>query len=313
MYLLDRLFRRKIIIGIHGLDNKPPPALLAGWWRKAISEGFVQMGFPEAPVHFELAYWADVLHEKPLDPTISDPKDPRYLNDPYVPGHPGVYLKDKKTETRKKILKVLEEKLFDLAYDGPGVGLANAIANKLIHVRLGDMEAYMRGAPPIQPHDSRSAAEAIRDRLASLIRKHRGKQILILSHSMGTLVAYDTLTRDVPDIPIHTYVTMGSPLGLPPIMRQACRRQGLDFRKDCKLSGPENVTHHWYNFSDLEDPVATNFDLADDYAANTRGIGPEDIQIRNNYEFNGHRDPHTIYGYLRAPEVMRVVRGFLKG
>jgi len=135
---------------------------------------------------------------------------------------------------------------------------------------------------------------------------------MLIAHSMGTIIAYDILTRLLPEIKIHTLITIGSPLGLPPVMNEFFRAKGGEVSKDMKLPAPEQVTRHWFNFADLEDPIATNFDLADDYSKNSRGVGPVDVIIHNNYRFGGERDPHTLYGYLRAPEVADVIRLFLE-
>ena len=32
--------------------------------------------------------------------------------------------------------------------------------------------------------------------------------------------------------------------------------------------------------------------------------------IYNNYEYNRKRDPHKLYGYLRAPEVAKAINEF---
>ena len=48
---------RKVIIGIHGLGNKPPKALLKIWWKKAIREGLKAIGHSRFFVKFELIYY----------------------------------------------------------------------------------------------------------------------------------------------------------------------------------------------------------------------------------------------------------------
>jgi triacylglycerol esterase/lipase EstA (alpha/beta hydrolase family) len=51
--------------------------------------------------------------------------------------------------------------------------------------------------------------------LAETLVKHRRKKILLIAHSMGSIIAWDVLTKMVPQIKIHTLVTIGSPLGNP--------------------------------------------------------------------------------------------------
>ena len=56
----------KVIIGIHGLGNKPPKSVLEEWWKLSIEEGFKKMGKPISPFKFELVYWADVMYNLSL-------------------------------------------------------------------------------------------------------------------------------------------------------------------------------------------------------------------------------------------------------
>lgn len=54
-----------IIIGIHGLKNKPEKDLLAGWWLASIQEGLRRNVACEVPLTFELVYWADIQYPAP--------------------------------------------------------------------------------------------------------------------------------------------------------------------------------------------------------------------------------------------------------
>ncbi len=71
------------------------------------------------------------------------------------------------------------------------------------------------------------------------------------------------------------------------------------------------MVRNWYNFSDLEDKVAINYNLGDDYDENSHHIRANDKIVLNNYEHNGHRNPHKIYGYLRTPEFAEIIDEFL--
>jgi len=59
----------RFILGIHGLRNKPPQALLNEWWQLALREGLERIGHPRINIPFELVYWADLLYPEPLDPS----------------------------------------------------------------------------------------------------------------------------------------------------------------------------------------------------------------------------------------------------
>ena len=153
----------------------------------------------------------------------------------------------------------------------------------------------------------------IRHRLAEILRKHKNKQILLLSHSMGTVIAFDVLVNMIPDVQIHTLVTMGSPLGLPVIMKKIMAETKMPINKSGKIPAPENIMKHWYNISDLDDRIAVNYDLGDDYSVNSYNVAPEDIIVRNCYEYHGVKNHHKSYGYLRTPEVTRIINNFIVG
>ena len=67
----------RIIIGIHGLKNKPPEAVLKKWWKASIREGLAAVGHPEQNFQFDLVYWAKYLHSRPLNPEEEDRKSPQ--------------------------------------------------------------------------------------------------------------------------------------------------------------------------------------------------------------------------------------------
>ena len=77
---------KTILIGIHGLRNKPPKYLLTSWWRKSIDEGFRIVNIPLPYYSLEIAYWAQYMHIRPQDSAITDQSDPRYLWEPYITG-----------------------------------------------------------------------------------------------------------------------------------------------------------------------------------------------------------------------------------
>ena len=77
------------------------------------------------------------------------------------------------------------------------------------------------------------------------------------------------------------------------------------------VTTPPTVLRHWYNLSDLEDRVAFNYDLCDDYDPNARGVGADDKIVYNDYEVDGAPNHHKIYGYLRTREMAAILHDFL--
>jgi alpha-beta hydrolase superfamily lysophospholipase len=149
--------------------------------------------------------------------------------------------------------------------------------------------------------------------LTNVLKKHRNEKIMLVAHSMGSIIAYDVLTLDASDVPIDTFVTIGSPLGLPIIKSRIVAERRQDPSQKGILKTPENIGSHWYNLADLRDKIAINYTLQDDFKENTQQIGPVDKIVTNDYTFEDQKNPHKSYGYLRTPEMAEIISGFING
>ena len=61
----------------------------------------------------------------------------------------------------------------------------------------------------------------------------------------------------------------------------------------------------------MEDKVAFNYKLNDDFSESSNGLRITDFVVYNTYSSNGQRNPHKSYGYLRTPEVAEKIYQFL--
>ncbi|MCU0847343.1 MAG: GPI inositol-deacylase [Spirochaetes bacterium] len=312
MGIINKIFQRKIIILVHGLANKPSSRLLQKWAKKSIKEGFSYVNAPVKFFRMESSYWADLMHEKPQSFGEKDENSECFLDDPYIKGDTSAYKNFKPSGLKMKLWDKLEDKIDEMFFKENGLIKLDFISDVVIRNLLKDLDHYWRRKCPVLKYSNLEARDAIRDRLIAILKKHRNKKIMLIGHSMGSIIAYDVMVKSLPDIGIHTFITIGSPLGLPMIMKKNMEEMGKEFRKGAMVPSPENITGRWYNFADLNDPVALNYSLANDYEKNSKGLGPEDIVVYNNYEKDGRRHPHKLYGYLRAPEVSRVIYQFLK-
>ena len=58
---------RYIIVGVHGLANKPSEPTLTNFWKKSILEGLKRnCGNTEQKVNLDVVYWADINYPKPI-------------------------------------------------------------------------------------------------------------------------------------------------------------------------------------------------------------------------------------------------------
>lgn len=280
-----------VVIGVHGRAPKPEQSQLKYWWHQAVLEGLERNEHrsPDNPIEFELAYYADVFHE-PLSFAQNDEPYAKAKGTGPLPTyeafHSRAYVSDKVDD------------LIDAVRHHIGQG---GLAEEALKQRMRDLHQYYADAV------KRSAVQqALRNVLEPEL--NRGKRIMLIGHSMGTIVAYDVLRdlgRENPSQTVQHFITLGSPLGLPYVkyMIQAARDQ---------VRTP-SIVEKWSNFSDPDDWVSADTHLQDDYAPNTRGIAVADDLVINGYVSpkTGQSNEHKSYGYLRTPEFSRVVRTFL--
>jgi hypothetical protein len=296
----------KIILGIHGLGNKPPLHILKEWWEMSIRDGLNAINHPFPFSNFKIVYWANFIHSEPLNITEKDSEDPLFIEDPY--STEGEIERSEPEPLQKKIRDYLERQLDKLLLNEDLSINFSSISDFIIRHFFQDLDIYYSSNLKDGDRSHFLAREVIRENLAHILREHKNDEILLIAHSMGSIIAYDVLTRIVPEVNIDTFVTCGSPLGIPVIMSKIRAEQQS---KVHNISVPENIKRVWYNLSDLRDRVAVNYNLADDYAENSKGIGIIDKQVHNSYEYKGKKNPHKSYGYLRSPEMAEIIYAFL--
>jgi hypothetical protein len=302
--------RRKIIIGIHGLSNKPPQKLLAKWWRKSIREGLHRHHSVLKNFSFRMVYWADIIYEKPQDSTIIDLNHPRHLDEPYVPFQSAQ--NPSKGSWGKILFDRFENVIDDLFLSKNSWVNLGYIADQVIRRKYKDLDIYYRQDLLTGEVNSESLArEVIRKRLRNILLAHKGKKIMLIAHSMGSIIAYDVLYELKKEIEIETFVTIGSPLGLPMIISKFFEEHQIEYDSSTKRPTPEGLKS-WYNFADIDDGIASNDDLSNEFAPNSAGVSPIDSNIYNDYKNWKTKNAHKSFGYLRTQEISKVVFDFLK-
>ncbi|MBN1478651.1 hypothetical protein EH223_16960 [candidate division KSB1 bacterium] len=294
----------RLIIGIHGLRNKPAAAILKDWWILSIRDGFDNISRPQLTFQFELVYWVDLLYKQPCDPFLLDKNNPLYLKNPYKKlEFNSLHQIDHKRQRRLERLEKISNQLF---HSDRVLESFEGISDRLIHSRFHDLEVYLRNQTGYLEASDRPIRDVILERLGNLLLKYRHKKILLLAHSMGSIVAYDVLSQPDNPFKIHTLITMGSPLGQPTIMSKfTYSNPVID-----KLKTPDNV-EKWLNLADLRDIVALDPTLGDDYAPNANDMSPLDIFVDNTYEWEGVPNPHSVFGYLQTSVCAEYIHNFL--
>jgi len=277
------------IIGVHGLANKPPRARHELDWVKAITEGLQRnSNVSLTTLNFRLVYWADVLYQQPV---VND-------EEPYQQAAstgPLTTYKDGWRDEVRATLSSVGGKAFDAAKRWLGI---DTVADVVLQAKLEDLAKYYEDA---------TIRNELRKRLREVITAEKDKRLMVIAHSMGSIIGYDVLRelgKENTPIAIDHFITIGSPLGLPHVKLKI-------FEKNQALRSP-SIVRQWTNLADRRDPVAFDTHLGDDYEANDRGVAVRDDLIINSYKGpTGKTNYHKIYGYLRAPELSDLVRKFI--
>ena len=182
------------------------------------------------------------------------------------------------------------------------------VASERMEVHLRDLLRYLGDANGVATH----ARGLLKTPLQAAALAHR--PVLLLAHSMGSVIAYDglwELSHDARDrARVDLLVTMGSPLG----QRYMQRRL-----KGANKSGygryPANI-RRWKNLAAVGDLTALDREMANDFTEMLElGLleGIEDEAILNYYRLNGELNVHAEYGYLVNEHTARTIVSWWRG
>lgn len=301
---------------IHGILNKAAPdELLADWQRSLAEDGGLSLG--AEGVSSTMVYWADVLYEKPLrsgsgEERLEAAPDAARLEEVPMGWRAGLHGSERElVEALARRLGYDEVGDADPAPSGPQAGpslervpLPGFLKRRILAALLRDVHHYLYDVEwSPRPGARYRVRREIRQRFVAALRQagERPGPHVVISHSMGTVIAYDCLKR-VPECPrVDALVTIGSPLGLDEIQDALVpgwsRADGFP---------RERVAGRWVNVYDGLDPVA-GFDgnLANDFRRDGASA-VEDI-----HEPSSGRWRHDIAKYLHGPRLREAVRALL--
>ena len=167
-----------------------------------------------------------------------------------------------------------------------------------------------------QNHDG--IAGQVRELLKAPLRRlfADGDRVLLIGHSMGSIIAYDALWElsHVEHNPgrVDLFLTLGSPLGMHYVQNQL-----LGFRRRDDQRFPRNV-RRWVNVAAHGDLTALDPEIGRHFREMVEQQAIELIDDRHHGVFNGFRNErglnaHRSYGYLVEPHVARAVAGWWQG
>lgn len=176
------------------------------------------------------------------------------------------------------------------------------IATEHMELHLRDLNRYIKNQGEAAEHARQILKAALRQAYAA------ERPILLMAHSMGSVIAYDSLWQmsraHREPMQIDLLLTMGSPLGQDYIRK---RLKGNDAIGDVRY--PKNI-RNWINLSAVGDLTAINPTLKHNFQGMLAASLLEDIedrQIENWFRLDGVLNTHSEYGYLVNPETAAIV------
>ena len=191
-----------------------------------------------------------------------------------------------------------------------GIGSFFGISQPLIHLVAPDMTEYWNP-------DSEFGSK-VRFRMTPPLRDamDRDDDILVIAHSLGCMIAYDTFWKfartgeyrpTYTDKEINLFVTLGCPLGDETVKKNLKGAQAHGLRRF-----PTNITS-WLNIAAEDDFVSHDQEIVNDYKEMVPELTPsiKDERIYNLAVRHGKSNPHHGAGYLIHPTVADAVADWL--
>lgn len=292
--------KNTLVVYIHGIAPKPAPAVLKGEWDLSLFGR--DMG-----AESRMAYWADILHD-PSDTLVKAVRSARKkrLSQEEIRGE---ILKDAGVDPNDKDAQEFVDNL--LISVGGG---ANLVRPRGVNKKVIPLPEFLRG--PIAEAFLRffvkdtaayffdaKVRKQIKQRLIDQLPTG-GEPFILVSHSQGTIVAFEVLSELKRRAKTALLVTLGSPLGLQEVQDELVKSK-------LSLRVPADVDM-WHNFSDMLDPVALDHFLAGDFEARDQVSVKDHIIVNRSVQDLTEFHPHDAAGDLSHPEVRSIVHRVLR-
>jgi len=307
------------VVFIHGLANKPAPEILHDIWRRKLAHnGGIELG--DHGVTSELVYWANALYPAP-DPNVANYESQAAAPELGAALSSNESVPDAVVADKPKMQRLMTALGVDSLQDDPAeVAAIDAETAALIALERIPMPEFLRKRLmkklardaylyfyneefAARPGESYKVRDELRGRFVKHLREMRDKtdRLVIVSHSMGTMIAYDCLAcvDDCP--PVDGLMTVGSPLGLDEIQDFWTGWTRADGFPKKKLSG------RWVNVYDRLDVVSgADPRLASDY----RLAGADRVEDIEEENWGTWR--HSISKYLQGKQLRTALADMLK-
>ncbi len=302
------------LLMIHGRGPKPAAADMLRHWRTALTAG-LKRDYPDFPaldrVELKLVYYADLTAEivdaGSFNPII-DLADRQNALDGLIARKTSKQFRRVHYESVPGKSSVREF----LADIGAPVSRALGLGEKAVAKVLPELPAYWENR---NGYADRTRARFL-DALLPPLRA--GNSVMVLSHCLGSIIAYDALWQmshgDAAPVDqrIQNWLTIGSPLADDFIRNRLCGGRAHPGTEGA-VSYP-NVLVNWLNVAAEDDYFCHDETMANDYAPMLRDrlvSRVKDYHIYNLTERFGKSDPHGSLGYLIHPRISRLIHDWL--
>ena len=255
---------RPVIILVHGrgMVGRDSAATRTLWVNALVSSGGALTARPlleDGDVR--VAWYADVLDPRASDSCDFAATDPRVLRD-----------RAEDPDVKRFVGAV-----------GGVLGLLTAAVDDT--TAADDLRGLSADASFLTDLHKRCAAESRLER--ELDRAHaEGRPVILVAHSMGSLVSYDLLSSRSDTGLVRRLITIGSPIGSPDLRHLLIGGDSTD-----TLAVPRGVGS-WMNIRNVGDPFATRLTVGRDVISQPPADEP---------------DAHEMIGYLRSPTAAREI------
>ncbi len=280
---------KPLILYVPGLKSKPPPGVHVDELWKCLVEGVRRVNadtardMQESADAFDIAAWNYDFYGEYRDIALDRPGISRVLRQREATRQD---IADA-TSFERRALRWLYLAADRLPF------LIPQIADENLELHLRDLHRYVSNANDI--------AEATRRMVKLPLRAaaKAGRPMLLIGHSMGSVIAYDALwqmsrvSRD--DLQVDLLLTMGSPLG-----QRTIQRRLLGSGASGAERYPDNIGR-WVNIAAVGELTAMDMQLANDYGEMVKlGLVESitDYEVYNYFRYNGELNVHAEYGYL---------------
>ncbi|MDH5214418.1 MAG: hypothetical protein OEY04_09355 [Gammaproteobacteria bacterium] len=281
--------RKPLILYVPGLLPKPEPAIHRHELFRCLREGVRRIdehcadALGDGSQCFDIVGWTYDFYGEHRDEALDRAAIDRLLQKDGASAADRKEADSLRRRTIRSIYRAVDRLPFLIPY----------FADEKLEIHLRDLRRYVRNEFDV--------ADAIRRMLKIPLRAaaSAGRPILLIGHSMGSVVAYDALwqlgRKQQEDVSIDLFLTMGSPLG-----QRYIQQRLLDSKAKDEDRYPNNI-RRWINIAAVGELTAIDTQLANDFAAMVeRGlVEPIDDRLAFNwFRLDRVLNVHAEYGYL---------------